>query len=285
MDLKTAYIAAYDLESTELSPMALEAIADIHVRHNVPATFFVVGRLLEVNPGKYEVLRDEKLFDVESHTYSHKLLKNSVVHGEGASLEVVETEIARANDLLSSTFDRDIIGFRTPCGFYRGLRGRKDVLEVLWRNGIRFVSSDLRGELDTIPAPFTQPYWYKEDGFPELLEMPGHDWHDNVLKGYGSVPTPWPPIFPWGLPNKPPETSEEEFEEVYKHSIDYAIEQNLTYYSPITHPWSVYRFNKEAKTIDLILSYAKERGMEFLTYKQMYERIAINPSDIMMNVE
>jgi peptidoglycan/xylan/chitin deacetylase (PgdA/CDA1 family) len=271
--VKTAYIAAYDLENEVLSPAALEVIADVHARHDVPATFFVVGRLLEVNPGKYEVLRDEELFDVESHTYSHGLLKNSVVHGEGVSLDVVETEVARAGELLSSTFNREIIGLRTPCGFYRGLQGRKDVLEVLWRNGIRFVSSDLRGRLDTLPAPFTQPYWYKEDGFPQLLELPGHDWHDNVLKGYGAVPAFWPPIFPWGLPRNPPETPEEEFEKVYRHSIDYAIEQDLTYYSPIMHPWSIYRFNKEAKTIDLILSHAKKRGMEFLTYRRMYERL------------
>ena len=273
MSFKTVYIAAYDLENEELSPVALEAIAGVHARHNVPATFFVVGRLLEVNPGKYEVLRDEELFDVESHTYSHRLLKDSVVHGEGVPLDVVETEVARASDLLSSNLDREIIGLRTPCGFYQGLQGNRDVLEVLWRNGIRFVSSDLRGRLDTIPAPFTQPYWYKDDGFPELLELPGHDWHDNVLKGYGVVPAFWPPIFPWGLPSKPPETPEEEFEKVYRHSIDYAIEQNLTYYSPIMHPWSIYRFNKEAKTIDLILSYAKERGMELLTYRRMYERL------------
>ena len=274
MSSKTAYVAAYDLENEKLSPEALEAIADVHARHSIPATFFVVGRLLEVNPGKYDALRDEELFDVESHTYSHKLLKESVVHGKGVSLDVVEAEVSRASDLLSSAFNREIIGLRTPCGFYRGLQGEKDVLEILWRNGIRFVSSDLRGRLDTLPAPFTQPYWYEEDGFPQLLELPGHDWHDNVLKGYGSVPAFWPPIFPWGLPSKPPETPEEEFEKVYRHSIDYAIEQDLTYYSPIMHPWSIYRFSKEAKTIDLILSYAKERGMEFLTYRWMYERLA-----------
>lgn len=273
MNPTTAYIAAYDLENAETSPAALKAIASVHVKHNVPATIFMVGRLLEVNPGEYEILRDDSLFDVESHTYSHRLLRDSVVHGAGVSLDVVETEITRANELLSSTFNKEITGFRTPCGFYQGLQGRKDVQEVLWRNGIRFVSSDLRGQLDTIPAPFTQPYWYEADGFPQLLELPGHDWHDNVLKGYGSVPALWPPIFPWGLPNRPPKTPEEEFETVYRHSIDHAIQQKLGYYSPIMHPWSIYRFNKEAKTIDLILSYAKRLGMEFLTYRQMYERL------------
>lgn len=268
----TTYIPAYDLESMETPTSALETIVKIHKKYDAPATFFVVGSLLEENPNKYRTLLGDELFDIESHTYSHKLLKDHLTGGRGVSLEKANEEVAKASKLLKATFKKKILGLRTPWGFYKGLQGEKRILRILWENGIRFVSSDLMGPFDTVPAPLTQPYWYKKDGFPELLELPGHDWHDNVLKGYAKVPTLWPPIFPWSIPQRIPETSEEEFG-IHKPSIDYAIEQKLIYYSPVFHPSTIYRFDPEAGTIDLLLRYAKKKEMQISTYYEMYERI------------
>ena len=47
----TAYVAAYDLErEPEDSIPAAEAVTAVHRKHNVPATFFIVARLLEQEP-------------------------------------------------------------------------------------------------------------------------------------------------------------------------------------------------------------------------------------------
>jgi len=268
----TTYIPAYDLELMETPISALETIVKIHKKYDAPATFFIVGQLIEKDPDKYKVLLDDELFDIESHTYSHKLLKDNLTCGNGVSLQEIEEEIAKASRLLRATFKREILGLRTPVGFHNGLQGEKRVLHILWENGVRFVSSHLMGPFDTVPSPLTQPYCYEEDGFPELLELPGHDWHDNVLKGYARVPMVWPPIFPWAVPRGIPQTPKEEFE-VYKASIDYAIKHGLTYYSPIFHPWSIYRFNPAAKTIDFLLGYARRKKMQISTYGRMYERL------------
>ncbi len=160
----TRYIPAYDLELMETPISALENIIKIHKKYNAPATFFIVGNLLEKDPDKYKTFLDDELFDIESHTYSHKLLKDHLIGGKGASLEEINEEVAKANRLLETTFKKKILGLRTPWGFYKGLQGEKRILRILWENGIRFVSSELMGPFDTIPAPLTQPYWYKKDG-------------------------------------------------------------------------------------------------------------------------
>jgi len=84
----TAYLAAYDTEwgPDGFSPEDIEAIGDIHRRHNAPATFFIVGKLLEAPEYAVklrEVLNDE-LFDVQSHTYRH--LRRTTGSTERASL-------------------------------------------------------------------------------------------------------------------------------------------------------------------------------------------------------
>jgi len=267
-----SYISAYDLESIETPISAVETITNLHKKYDAPATFFIVGQLLEQHPEKYKDILNGELFDIESHTYSHKLFKDNLTCGKSVSLERIDEEITRANAIIKATFNKKVLGLRTPVGFHRGLQGEKKVLRLLWKNGIRFVSSHLMGFFDSVPSPLTQPYCYEEEGFPELFELPGHDWHDNVLKGYSQVPVMWPPIFPWGIPRRTPKTPQEEFK-VYKASIDYAIKNNLTYYSPIFHPWSIFRFNQKAKTVDLLLDYVRRRKMRMGTYCEMYETL------------
>ena len=72
---KTRYIAAYDTESPTCLK-ACEKIVEMHKRHSMPTTFFVVGKMLEANPNEYKKLLNDPLFEVASHTYSHKMLKD-----------------------------------------------------------------------------------------------------------------------------------------------------------------------------------------------------------------
>ena len=174
---------------------------------------------------------------------------------------------------MAETFSREVTGFTTPGGFTDGLKGQMIVLGKLHEAGIRFVRSDARGPEETIPAPLTQPYTYAEDGFPDLWELPAQGWHDNVLKGYSRALPYWPPILPWGLPAHAPQTPAEEFE-VWRPMLDYAAAENLVMVMPTMHPWSIHRFDAEARTLDLIFDYLGSVEMSVVTCRQLYDQLS-----------
>lgn len=260
------YVAAYDLEAEpEVSIPAAKAVAAVHRRLQAPATFFIVTRLLEAARSEYRAILDDDLFDLQSHTHTHFHLKDRPLTQE------LRREIELPKRLIREVFGREAIGLTTPGGHTDGLRGQRELLGLLWDAGFRFLRSDGRGPGETIPAPLTQPYWYGEDGFPELLEIPLQGWHDNVLKGYTSVPARWPPILPWGLPAAPPETPEEEFA-VWRLGAQYAAQAGLRVYMPTMHPWSICRMDREARTLDLLLDGVRDIGMEIVSCREVYER-------------
>ena len=270
----THYVPIYDVEWTadvEVSLAALGAVVAVHRRRGARATFCIVGRLLELAPERYRALLSDDLFEVQNHSYSHIAVKQ-VVGAPPVDLEQVEDEVTRTNALIADALGVEPIGFRTPGGFTNGLQGQREVLGILQRAGMKWVSSDARGPAETVPAGFRQPYWYADDGFPDLLEIPGHTWHENVLKGYNPVTALWPPILPYGFPNRPPQTPEEEAA-VHRQGMEHAVEKGLLYFSPPMHPWSLYRFNAEAKTVDLVLQDAERLGMPTATASEVYRVI------------
>jgi len=271
----TSYLPVYDVEymrDVEYSLRALESVVKVHRRMEAPATFCLIGKLLgEAGPRYAELLRDE-MFDVHSHTYTHMQLKRTSDSEPPVDLEQARDEIQRTAALLEQHLGVAKPGLRTPGGFYRGLRGAPEVLALLAELGVPFVSSDARGPMETVPAPLTEPYWYDEDGFPNMLELPAHDWHENVLKGHNLVPCHWPPVLPWGYPSLPPKTPQEEFE-VYRKSLHGVLELGMTYYSPPMHPWSVYRFNAEARTVELILEEVRRMDMPITTFSAVHRQL------------
>ena len=75
-------------------------------------------------------------------------------------------------------------GLRTPLGHKNGLTGEFALLDIMKRLGIKYVSSDLRDDNDSLhPKLFNklneprQPYRY-ENG---LLEIPSIGWQDTVF--------------------------------------------------------------------------------------------------------
>jgi len=271
----TPYLPVYDVEylgDVEYSLRALESVVKVHRRLRAPATFCICGGLLDQAGPRYaELLRDE-MFDVHSHTYSHMRLKPTDDCAERVDLRQARDEIERTAALLKQHLAVTNPGLRTPGGFYRGLRGAKELLSLLVELGVPFVSSDARGPQETVPSPLTEPYWYDEDGFPGLLELPAQDWHENVLKGHNPVPCMWPPVLPWGYPNRPPQTPQEEFE-VYRKSLHGVRGLNLPYYSPPMHPWSIYRFNPQARTVELILEEVESLGMPITTFSAVHREL------------
>lgn len=269
----TAYVFHYDLENPDLCLKAAPALAELHRRHEVPATFFVLGTVLEKHGAELRrIFGDDPLFDIQSHTYSHRMLKNNRMYGPGVDLDELRCEIRLGIELVEQVLERPCIGVRSGCGFYNGLQGESERLRIIRECGVRFLSSDLRGPDDSIPGGLAQAYWYDEEGVPELLELPGHGWHDNVLKGFDrGLRLAWPPVLRWGIPNRVPRTPGEEFA-VQRVWIDRSLELELDYVSPVYHPHSVFRMGFGCHTIELLIRYVRRVGLETATYSGLHER-------------
>ncbi len=278
----TRYIFHYDLENPDLCLKAAPVLHDLHVKHEMPATFFMLGRVLEQKGAELRsIFGDDPLFDIQSHTYSHRMLRDSNMHGPGIPVEEVQKEISLGKKWVEDVFERECIGIRSGCGFHRGLQGESEKLGAIVEEGIKYISTDLRGPADTIPSGLVQGYWYDQDGFPDLLELPGHGWHDNVLKSRSSgwLCLPWPRYVDWGIPRRPPETPEEEFQ-VQKAWIDRGRELDLDYVSLVYHPHSIYAMSPDCKTVELIMQHVKEHGIPVTTYTALHKQYAAAPESV-----
>ncbi len=200
----TRYIAAYDTES----PACLTAcrkIVEVHKRFEMPATFFILGKTLDANPAEYRKLLDDPLFEIATHTYTHQMLRDNEFCGSAVFLDERRKEIFKGKEAVERVFERPCIGLRPGCGFDNALKGEPAVLELLREAGIQYVSSLLWGPDYSLPALVQEPFNYKAEGFPEIWELPGHGWHENLLKDHNQWGprrlTLWPSPFPQALPD------------------------------------------------------------------------------------
>ncbi len=136
----------------------------------------------------------------------------------------------------------------------------------------------LWGPDTTLPALFEKPFAYVDEGHPDVWELPGHGWHENLLKAHNLTVqvrriVAWPSPFPAAVPLRPITTPEEEFA-INKLFIDRAIDLGLPYVSLIWHPWSLDRFDPAMKMLQLTFAYVRERGMAATTYAAEWQRVA-----------
>ncbi|MFQ6041726.1 MAG: polysaccharide deacetylase family protein [Candidatus Poribacteria bacterium] len=272
----THYIAAYDTESPNCLA-ACRKIVDVHRRYEMPATFFIVGKTLEANPIKYRELLDDPLFEVASHTYSHKMLRDHPFCGPAARNEQKREELFQGKDSVERVFERPCLGIRPACGFDKGMRGAPDVLRLIQESGLHYVSSLLWGPDYSLPALLTEPFNYASDGFPELWELPGHGWQENLLKNnnrWGSRRlTLWPPKMPEAIPPNFISTPEEEFA-LNRIFLEKAVSESKTFISIIWHPWSLYAFDPEMKMLELTFAHVRKVGLEPCTYADLFRKVS-----------
>lgn len=268
----TLYVAAYDTES----PACLSAVRKIvamHRRYQMPATFFITGRCLEQAPAEYRELLDDPLFEVASHTYSHKTLRDHPFCGPAVSEPEIREEIFLGKSWVERVFDRPCLGMRPACGFEQGLSGAPEILSLVREAGYCYVSSLAWGPQYSLPAPLNQPFNYGEQGFPDLWELPCHGWHENLLKGnnrWGALRILlFPPIMPEAIPDDYIQTPEEEFAVNNKPFIDKALADGLTHVSLIWHPWSLNAFDPEMRMLDITFRYVRERGISAGTFADL----------------
>jgi peptidoglycan/xylan/chitin deacetylase (PgdA/CDA1 family) len=250
---------------------SMMAIKRIHTELEVPATIFIVGKTLMLGAQYVKPLRDfGDLFDFQQHTYSHVPLKTVIADDEnpfaraerfvrGGDIELIQKEVKHASEILKRYLDVSCTGIRGPWGYYRGLADRPDILEILHGEGIRFTSTYLRNERDWQPVPLeTQPFWYTNQGFPDMLEIPSQGWQDCM----------WRDVNGWSKLKK--------FEKYLKSIIREVERRNLTW-GACFHDWSIMKNDSFVSSISELISYAKEKHVRTLSYKEFYEEQRLRP--------
>ena len=257
-------LIGYDVEwrgDGEVTPRFLEQARSLHDRLGVPATLFVVGQTLERWVPQFQAIARDPLFDLQQHTYSHQLLKTVYIE-DGKSVRVVHgvspqqtrEEVRRTSELMHISLGIECIGLTGPWCYYRGLRDRPDILQVLWEEGIRFTRTDGRNERDWHPVAIDlQPYWYDALGFPEVLEIPIHGWHDCEIRGE---------VLGW--------QDRDGYVASVRPYIDRAAAEGKVF-SLVQHDWSSLRADPEMRATDAILRYGQAVGLRFMSYRTYYE--------------
>jgi len=262
--MKGIMLIGYDVEARgaeDVTPRFLEQAKVLHNRLGVPATLFIVGQTLEQWVPEFQAIAMDTLFDLQQHTYSHQLLKTvhiddgkSIRVVRGVSLEETREEVRKTSELLHRHLGIECVGLTGPWCYYRGLRDRPDILEVLWQEGIRFTRTDGRNEHDWHPVSMDlQPYWYEALGFPRMLEIPIHGWHDCVIRAE---------VLGW--------EDLEGYMESVKPYIDRAASEDKVF-SLCQHDWSSIREDPEMHATERLIRYAEAQGVRFMTYRAYYE--------------
>jgi peptidoglycan/xylan/chitin deacetylase (PgdA/CDA1 family) len=256
------YRAALDPDSTRRGVALLERL---HRELDAPCTFFVCGRTLLHALDAFEPIAASPLFDIQQHTYSHVVFRDVRYRAEGAEAEAVipETphvalheELRFTSDLLRRYLGRDCIGVRTPFGYYRGLRDRPDLLEIVRDTGHRFVTSWGRNEENGNPTPWVQPFRYEDEGYADLLEIPFQFWLDGVwfdVHGYDQGAA---------------------FGGALRGAIDEIAEQDLVFATAF-HEWVALEADEEGtRWIRTLIEHARDRGVEIKSYADYWASTA-----------
>lgn len=270
------YIAAYDTESPACLK-ACEKIVAVHQRLQIPATFFILAKLLEAHPKEYRALLDDPLFEVASHTHDHQMLRDNAFCGKAAVPEQIRKEIVTSKKVIEDVFQKPCTGLRPGCGFDNALRGAKEVLTLVAEAGYGYASSLLWGSDYSMPALLTEPFTYSQDGFPELWELPGHGWHENLLKNHNRWGarrvTLWPSPMPEAVPADFVKTPEDEFA-INRVFLDRASGGGCTFVSLVWHPWSLHQFDADMKMLDLTFAYVRRIGLTPCTYGSLHAHMS-----------
>lgn len=254
-------LIGYDVES-ESCAQFLKVASTLHKDLQAPASIFIVGKTLEENAeeAKTALKSSSGYLEFHQHTYSHMLLKTVVQENEdgitiypSGSYEEIVDEINKGQQVLQDILNIEGVGLTAPYNYYRGLSDRLDLLEILRNNGIKFVRSAGRNERDWQPVPFEwQPYFYKEQGYPEILECPLHGWQDCIAReklGWENI---------------------SDYLQWLKKDIDYALEHQLDFVY-CSHDWSSIRHDQQLEHIAEFISYARSKGMDLMNYSQYYK--------------
>jgi peptidoglycan/xylan/chitin deacetylase (PgdA/CDA1 family) len=237
----------------------LDIISRNHHEFGVRGTLFVCGRTLLHSLPALSKARDDDLFEIQQHTYSHVLFKPDAWEGgvfKPSPPEALLHEVSATSALLGEHLGVECYGLRTPHGYHLGLSDRPDLVDLLAQAGMRYVSSWGRNENNGQPTPFSvQPFWYHEQGHPDILELPFQYWLDGT----------------WFEQNGPERGKE--FLQVLRAGIDEIADTDLVY-GACFHDWAMLRYREEETGWARgFMAYALEAGVEVMSYGDYYRRL------------
>lgn len=265
----TTYIASYDTEQVGCL-QAVRRIVEVHEKHAMPATFFMVAELLEEQGAAYrELLGGHPLFEVASHTCTHLLLRDHRVCGKAGPSAQYQYEIVESKKRIEDLFEMPVTGFRPPVCFSNGLCNAPHLLELCSKAGYVYTSSLAWGPGDSLPALIRDRFSYEEDGYPDLLELPACGWHENLLKECNGNPVLPMQLFPHPMPEAMVAghiQSPADEVAINRVFIDKAMEQQVGHVSLIWHPWSLHTFDPAMQMLDSTFNYVKSVGLEADTF-------------------
>ena len=120
----TRFIAAYDTEKAGTCLSACGPIKDVHTEFDFLANFFIVGKRLGEEGMEYRnLLGDVPSFEIASHTYSHRMLRDHPFCGPAPGKEARLQELQLGKEMVEQTYGGPCIGLRPGCGFAERLRG------------------------------------------------------------------------------------------------------------------------------------------------------------------
>lgn len=256
-------LIGYDVEKSynpEITNRFVELVVKSQRDLPVKSTFFILGRCIEASRDSLMRLKEEALFELQQHTYSHIGVKTlwqvkpdgSVRFEPGESAEIIEEEVCKTNQLLKNVFDVECCGIAIPRGFYRGLGDRPDLLAIFHRAGIRFMRSYSRNEMDWQPVSLgIQPFFYEVQGFPDILEIPVQGWQDCLWYEENGV------------------TNKEGYLQYLKNTVDTVLENNFTW-SFVQHDWSTVKYDPDFSITRQFILYAKKKGVTFMNHSEYY---------------
>ncbi len=264
------YIAAYDTENPACLP-GVRRIVEVHEHYEMPATFFIVAGLLDKQRDEYvALLRDNPLFEIACHTWSHMPLVDTPRYGKAGPVERFPHELVESKKRLEDVFGCAVTGFRPPVSAPQGLTGSPEPLRVLHDAGYQYISSVAWGPDFSLPAPLVRPFTYAEQGYAALWEIPACGWHENLLKGQNNVGPlllcMFPPDMPETIPDGYVETPEEEFAVNCRPFLDRGVRDDMPHVSFVWHPWSLNRFDPPMRMLEITFDYVRELGLPTSTF-------------------
>lgn len=258
-------LAGYDIEARaeygdgKSTRLFFDNAVPIHNNLRIPCTAFALGQTLLENVELFQKISAEPMWNIEQHTFSHVPFRSIEPCDEnwksvkGATIADISYEVSKANELIQRILGITCNGLCAPKGYFNGLRGRKDILRVLEADSIKFVRSYGRNENDWQPVPFeVQPFWYEEDGFPDILEVPMQGWQDTI----------WRRTFGWN--------NRSGFLKYLRESVDYVLQKHLVW-SCAFHDWSCIREDPDLNIMKEFFKYALKKGATFLSHLAFYE--------------
>jgi len=267
-------------EGTIMANRKFESIKNISNEFQdleIPRTFFICGQFLESMAKKFgdksiqnAIMSDTTLVEIGDHTYSHSIVKSIATRPDKtpSTLSQIKEEYDINTKLFQEILNLEIPdrGFRTPLGHYNGLTGEEELLDLLKDLKIKYVSSDLRDEKESLNPPLKningtprQPYRYHNG----LLEIPTMGWQDTVFSGttrtalFEKVPGSYNEIISY-------------YKKLFNDAKNIVEENNMSYFLGLTmHPYDNSFYNQDRHFFKEIFNMIEKLEGRFSTYEMV----------------